>query len=59
MSGEKILFFSGFAAGGFIGLLLALLIIAQPIKKEAVERGFAEWNVKSNGNTTWKWKESK
>jgi hypothetical protein len=27
------------------------------LKAEAVKRGFAEWVVKSNGSTTWQWKE--
>lgn len=27
------------------------------LKQQAVERGFAEWVVKSNGSTTWQWKE--
>lgn len=27
------------------------------LKQQAVERGCAEWIVKSNGETTWQWKE--
>lgn len=27
------------------------------LKQQAVERGCAEWVVKSNGETTWQWKE--
>ena len=26
------------------------------LKQQAVERGCAEWVVKSNGSTTWQWK---
>ncbi len=29
------------------------------LKKQAVERGFAEWVCDSSGNTTWRWKETK
>ena len=28
------------------------------LKKEAVERGYAEWVVDSSGNTEWRWKEA-
>ena len=28
------------------------------MKKQAVERGVAEWVTSSSGGTTWKWKES-
>lgn len=27
------------------------------LKAEAVKRGFAEWIVNENGDTTWKWRE--
>jgi hypothetical protein len=29
------------------------------LKREAVERGFAEWTTDSSGNSTWRWKEVK
>lgn len=29
----------------------------EELKKEAVERGYAEWVVDSDGETTWRWKE--
>jgi hypothetical protein len=28
------------------------------LKQQAVERGCAEWVVKSDGSTTWQWKEA-
>lgn len=28
------------------------------LKQQAVERGCAEWVVKSDGSTTWQWKET-
>lgn len=32
---------------------------ADDLKREAVERGFAEWVSDSSGNTTWQWREAK
>jgi hypothetical protein len=29
------------------------------LKKQAVEKGYAEWVVESSGKTTWKWKDNK
>jgi len=44
----------------FIVLMAALLcVVAQSddLKEQAVRRGHAEWVVKSNGSTSWRWKE--
>lgn len=44
----------------FIVLTAALLcVVAQSddLKEQAVQRGHAEWVVKSNGSTSWRWKE--
>lgn len=44
----------------FVMLVAIVFMIADErdaLKKEAVERGYAEWIGKSNGSTTWQWKE--
>jgi hypothetical protein len=44
----------------FIVLTAALLYVAAQsdyLKEQAVQRGHAEWVVKSNGSTSWRWKE--
>lgn len=44
----------------FIILTAALIWVAaqsDDLKKQAVIRGHAEWVVKSNGSTSWRWKE--
>lgn len=56
MSAQSILFVGGVMVGLTAGLLLALVVGVQPLKKEAVERGFAEWTVNSSGNVKWAWK---
>ena len=46
----------------FILLLVAAFMVAEQrdeLKKQAVERGFAEWVSDSTGTTTWQWKEAK
>lgn len=46
----------------FILMLGAAFIIAwqrDDLKRDAVERGFAEWISDSSGNTTWQWREAK
>lgn len=45
----------------FILLLAATFMVAEQrdeLKQQAVERGCAEWVVKSSGETTWRWKEA-
>lgn len=39
------------------GTICYVLHEKDTLKKEAVERGCAEWVVDSSGNTEWKWKE--
>ena len=58
-------------AGCMVFLLLVVLVVGVALgtmleyghrlklKKEAVERGVAEWIVDSGGSTTWQWKEEK
>lgn len=44
----------------FILMLGAAFMVAcqrDDLKREAVERGFAEWVSDSSGNTTWQWRE--
>lgn len=44
----------------FILLLVAAFMVAyqrDELKRQAVERGCAEWVVKSDGSITWQWKE--
>ena len=44
----------------FILLLFAAFMVAEQrddLKQQAIERGCAEWVVKSDGSTTWQWKE--
>lgn len=49
----------------FFGLIIVFLFLVacyamygkNTLKKEAVERGHAEWVVDSNGETEWRWKE--
>ena len=36
--------------------VFAAVIQMDNLKIEAVDRGFAEWQVNSNGTVTWKWK---
>lgn len=36
--------------------MFAAVIKMDNLKTEAVERGFAEWQVKNTGEVTWKWK---
>ena len=54
------------AIGGvcFLVILVAAFIVVSlvaserdELKQQAVERGCAEWVVKSDGSTTWQWKE--
>ena len=55
---EKTLSFLTCCASGTL-LLAAVLIAAQrdALKKQAVERGYAEWVVSSSGDARWQWKE--
>ena len=42
-----------------VGMLIALFICSHQrdkLKKEAVERGCAEWTVDTNGRAKWQWK---
>lgn len=52
---------ASFLAGAIV--LISILMIlkeTQPdIKKQAIERGHAEYVVDSDGKTTWQWKEAK
>lgn len=50
--------------GAFFTAVLAIIVIAvlwnvtnEQWKEDAVKRGYAEWIVKTNGTTTFKWKE--
>lgn len=45
-----------FGAALYLSLIFSITQ-KKEFKREAVERGYAEWIVDSNGNTTWKWKE--
>ena len=41
-------------------LVVALIVTANQrdtLKKQAVEKGYAEWVVTPEGNATWQWKE--
>jgi hypothetical protein len=49
-----------------LGLVLLILVLAtcfcvaaqrDDLKKQAVQRGCAEWVVKNDGSTSWRWKE--
>ena len=55
------------AIGGvcFLLILTAIFMLVielaeqrDDLKQQAVERGCAEWVVKSDGSTTWQWKEA-
>ena len=48
----------GFILGGLISLLLTIIFIVNPIKGEAIEKGYAEWKVVDNntGETKFVWK---
>lgn len=51
----------GFAVGIVMGLLIGVMVSCwakDQIKKEAVERNYAEWTVDSKGETKWRWKEA-
>lgn len=52
---------SGLMCVCFLLILFAVFMIAyqrDELKQQAVERGCAEWVVKSDGSTTWQWKEA-
>jgi hypothetical protein len=46
------------AAGLIVGLIAGELHTSNFYRKEAVERGYAEWVVDSSGETKWKWREA-
>ena len=55
---------SGLGGVCFLVILAAAFIVVSlvaterdELKQQAVKRGCAEWVVKSNGSTTWQWKE--
>ena len=39
------------------GTLFCTWLEKATMQKQAIERGYAEYAVKSNGKTTWQWKE--
>ncbi len=47
-----------FMLGGMVSLLLSIFLMLNPIKGEAVEKGYAEWKVVDNntGETKFVWK---
>ncbi len=45
--------------GVISGFVLTLFFAVNPLKKEAVERGYAEWVVNASGDAKWQWKEAK
>jgi hypothetical protein len=47
--------------GILVALAIASFVFVSPLKKEAVERGYAEWQVTDNsiGATRFVWKETK
>jgi hypothetical protein len=54
---------SGLMCVCFLIILISAFIVISlvaserdELKQQAVERGCAEWVVKSNGSTTWQWK---
>ena len=59
MSIEQVSIWFGFLMGAVTGLCFTMAFAVAPLKKEAVEHGYAEWVVKPNGDTTWQWKEAK
>ena len=54
-------FLVGLFTGFFVTGLLMLLFVVDPIKKEAIERGFAEMKLKTPYDTesVFTWKETK
>lgn len=50
-----------FCVGILFSMALAVIgvIFAPDIKKQAIERGHAEYIVDTGGKTTWRWKEAK
>jgi len=48
-----------FAAIFYLATIWCLEHQYNKIKEQAVERGYADWVVKSNGSTTWQWEEAK
>lgn len=55
---EIVLIVFAFILGGLISLLLSIILLVNPIKGEAVEKGYAEWKVVDNntGETKFVWK---
>lgn len=47
-----------FFLGGMVSLLLSIFLMVNPLKGEAVEKGYAEWKVVDNntGETKFVWK---
>ena len=58
MSIEQVSIGFGFLMGAVTGLCFTLAFAVDPLKKEAVERGYAEWIVDASGDATWQWKEA-
>lgn len=52
-------FFVVFVIGMLIGYFVGGISATDEFRKEAVERGYAGWDVSSSGSTTFKWKEAK
>lgn len=49
--------FGVLAMGLFMGYFVGGISATDEFRKEAVERGYAGWDVSSSGSTTFKWKE--
>jgi hypothetical protein len=50
-----------FAVMFLCAIILAFAALRQrdTLKKEAIERGYAEWKVDNSGSVEWQWKELK
>jgi hypothetical protein len=46
-----------FVMGALTGTFLTIWLWLQPMRKEAVEHGYAEWVVNASGDAKWQWKE--
>jgi len=61
MNKSTVSFIVGIFIGFYITTLLAIFFVVDPIKKEAIERGFAEMKLKTPYDTesVFTWKETK
>lgn len=55
--GLAVFFFIFAAISAITGVAVGLWLENKTWKAQAVERGFAEWTVATDGTTEWKWKE--